>query len=60
MNLSQEQAHRLALMIKPSDVLEYINTHRSDYEEWLKNEEKKEQKKKEEKENETKICKSWL
>lgn len=35
MNLTPEQAHRLATMIKPSDVIKHINDHRSEYKEWL-------------------------
>lgn len=56
MKLSQEQAHRLATMIKPSIVLEYINNHQSEYEEWLKEEEEKEKVQKEVQKNEIKIC----
>jgi hypothetical protein len=52
MNLSQEQAYRLASMIKPSDVIEYINNHRPEYEEWLKAETKKVHLKKEVKKDE--------
>lgn len=56
MSLTQEQAYRLATMIKPNIVLEYINNHQSEYEEWLRNEQTKVQKKKEELEYEPKIC----
>lgn len=57
MSLSQEQAYRLASMIKPSDVIDYINNHRSEYEEWLIKEQKRVKKNKEESKNEPKICK---
>lgn len=56
MGLTQEQAYRLASMIKPSDVLKYINNHQSEYEEWLNEEQKKVQKEKEELKYEPKIC----
>lgn len=42
MELTQKQIYRLATMIKPSVVIEYINNNRSDYEKWLKEEELKE------------------
>lgn len=57
MSLTQEQANRLATMIKPCVVLEYINNNRSDYEEWLKKENKRKQLNKEEFLNANKICK---
>ncbi|MDD4406720.1 MAG: hypothetical protein PHF30_01620 [Bacilli bacterium] len=57
MNLTQEQAHRLASMIKPSTVLEYINNNLSDYEKWLEEEVKNNQMKMEEYDYEIKILK---
>ena len=48
MDLTQEQAHRLASMIKPGNVLEYINNNLSEYEKWLEEEFQNNQIKKEE------------
>lgn len=57
MDLTQEQAHRLASMIKPSIVLEYINNNLSEYEKWLEEEFQNNQIKKEEYDYEIRIFK---
>lgn len=57
MDLTQEQAHRLASMIKPGNVLEYINNNLSEYEKWLEEEFKHNRIKKEELDYELKIFK---